>query len=135
LNLRVFNPTVEGEPGGVTLSLQNRDVESGSRTTQFSLRPTDIILTTDFSGDQNEWTFGADGTLMLPAGGDIVDSNGTSVLGGGSSELYSPATIADWIGSPTVATFTQGLDELASRMVNVEFARPTELTKCSYTRY
>ena len=89
MNLRVFNPTVEGEPGGVTLSLQNRDVESGSRTTQFSLRPTDIILTTDFSGDQNEWTFGADGNLTLPVGGDIRDSNGSSVLGGGGSELVN----------------------------------------------
>ena len=30
-----------------------------------------------------EWTFGIDGKLHLPEGGDIVDSNGTSVLGGG----------------------------------------------------
>ena len=29
------------------------------------------------------WEFNADGTLTLPAGGDIVDSTGTSVLGGG----------------------------------------------------
>jgi len=28
------------------------------------------------------WEFNADGTLTLPAGGDIVDSTGTSVLGG-----------------------------------------------------
>lgn len=27
------------------------------------------------------WTFGTDGTLTLPAGGDIVDNNGSSVLG------------------------------------------------------
>ena len=31
----------------------------------------------------NTWSFGTDGKLTLPAGGDIVDSNGTSVLGGG----------------------------------------------------
>ena len=84
LHLRVFNPTVEGEPGGVTLSLQNRDVESGSKTTQFNIAPTEIVLTTDFSGNKNEWTFGTDGDLTLPAGGDIKDSNGASVLGGGS---------------------------------------------------
>ena len=35
--------------------------------------------------NDKEWTFGNDGKLKLPAGGDIVDSNGTSVLGGGSS--------------------------------------------------
>jgi len=33
----------------------------------------------------NFWKFGTDGKLKLPAGGDIVDSNGTSVLGGGVS--------------------------------------------------
>lgn len=31
------------------------------------------------------WNFGEDGHLTLPAGGDIKDSTGTSVLGGGSS--------------------------------------------------
>ena len=37
------------------------------------------------SSDTNvDWAFGKDGKLKLPAGGDIVDSNGTSVLGGGS---------------------------------------------------
>jgi len=30
------------------------------------------------------WKFGTDGNLQLPAGGDIVDSTGTSVLGGGA---------------------------------------------------
>jgi hypothetical protein len=30
----------------------------------------------------NLWTFGTDGSLTLPAGGDILDSNGDSVLGG-----------------------------------------------------
>jgi hypothetical protein len=31
------------------------------------------------------WSFGEDGELTLPVGGDIVDSTGASVLGGGSS--------------------------------------------------
>jgi hypothetical protein len=35
-------------------------------------------------GDQHVWRFGTDGVLTLPANGDIVDSNGDSVLGGGS---------------------------------------------------
>lgn len=40
-----------------------------------------IVLRTD-GGDL---TYGADGTLKLPAGGDIVDSTGASVLGGGAT--------------------------------------------------
>jgi hypothetical protein len=32
------------------------------------------------------WSFGEDGDLTLPAGGDILDSEGNSVLGGGSSD-------------------------------------------------
>ena len=34
---------------------------------------------------QRVWRFGEDGILTLPAGGDIQDSTGTSVLGGGGS--------------------------------------------------
>ena len=43
------------------------------------------IVTGDYfyTGTTNVWNFGADGTLTLPAGGDIKDSTGTSVLGGG----------------------------------------------------
>lgn len=36
------------------------------------------------SGTYKTWTFGNDGDLVLPAGGDIKDSNGASVLGGGA---------------------------------------------------
>ena len=43
-------------------------------------------------GAQHYWTFGADGKLNLPEGGDILDSNGDSVLGGGSSTVVRQAT-------------------------------------------
>lgn len=33
------------------------------------------------------WTFASDGNLTLPAGGDILDSNGDSVLGGGGGPV------------------------------------------------
>lgn len=36
------------------------------------------------TADAKSWTFGTGGKLTLPAGGDIVDSFGTSVLGGAS---------------------------------------------------
>jgi hypothetical protein len=54
------------------------------------------------------WTFGEDGNLNLPAGGDIVDSNGNSVLGGtaGDSNVWvqtfvSNAPLTDF---PQIAT-------------------------------
>lgn len=47
----------------------------------------DIKLTamTPGAGTFNTWRLGVDGNLTLPAGGDIKDSNGDSVLGTGSS--------------------------------------------------
>ena len=42
----------------------------------------DIVVGT-LGANTSTWTFGTDGTLTLPVGGDIVDSTGTSVLGGG----------------------------------------------------
>ena len=46
-----------------------------------------MTLTTNLAdtGNTRSWEFGADGNLTLPAGGDILDSTGTSVLGGGAS--------------------------------------------------
>jgi hypothetical protein len=45
----------------------------------------DVVI--DALGGDHTWTFGADGNLHLPAGGDIVDSTGTSVLGGSPTSL------------------------------------------------
>lgn len=44
-----------------------------------------IVLTNNVAGTDISWVIGKDGKLKLPAGGDIVDSNGVSVLGGGAS--------------------------------------------------
>ena len=38
---------------------------------------------TSYSTDAHTWNFTNDGNLQLPAGGDIINSNGDSVLGGG----------------------------------------------------
>ena len=83
LNLKVWNPTVEGQPGGVTISLQNRDVESGGRNTQLNVAPTNITLTTDFDNNQYQWVFDASGNLTIPATGDIT-RDGVSAFAGGS---------------------------------------------------
>lgn len=42
---------------------------------------------TTIESNNNMWTFRDDGVLELPLGGDIVDSNGETVLGGGSASL------------------------------------------------
>ena len=77
LNLTAWNPTVEGQPGGVTISLQNRDVESGGRNTQLDVAPNNITLTTDFDNNQYQWVFGADGVLTLPNSTTIADATET----------------------------------------------------------
>ena len=40
-------------------------------------------IATKYSTDAHTWTFNNDGDLTLPVGGDILDSAGNSVLGGG----------------------------------------------------
>jgi len=89
INVVVYNPTVEGTPGGVTFSVQNCDVESGHKTTQFDVGPSDIVLTTDFSGTKNDWTFGANGNLTLPGQGKIVPGSQTMLKATESAGIVS----------------------------------------------
>ena len=44
--------------------------------------------TVKITADATSWLFTPNGNLKLPAGGDILDSTGASVLGGGGSETY-----------------------------------------------
>ena len=44
------------------------------------------IVTGYDSNEEYKWKFDTDGNLTLPAGGDILDSNGDSVLGGAGSD-------------------------------------------------
>ena len=52
--------------------------------------------------------------------GDIGYVGSAGPQGDPGPDLYTPTTSTDWNGSPTVATFTAGLDELASRTVTLE---------------
>jgi hypothetical protein len=99
LNLSVYNPTVEGQPGGVALSLKNYDVETESRTTQFTLGAEDIELITDFSGTQRKWIFRKDGVLQLPDDADIVASDGVTSVLGGSGNGYTGSAGVGYTGS------------------------------------
>jgi hypothetical protein len=67
-------------------------------------------------GSAYTWRFGTDGDLTLPEGGDILDSNGDSVLGGGS---YTPDDSGNW-NDPTVNTVAAALDELAAKVAALE---------------
>ena len=69
-------------------------------------------------GNSYNWRFGTNGKLTLPAGGDIVDSTGTTVLGGGSTS-YTPDDTDNW-NVPSINTISAALDELALRLTAVE---------------
>jgi hypothetical protein len=58
------------------------------------------------SGGSHVWRFGTDGNLTLPAGGDIVDSTGTTVLGGGGSGLTSNDDITITVNSEDSSSYT-----------------------------
>jgi hypothetical protein len=64
----------------VTLNVGN-DADAGDPTLGFFK-----IITEKQVGGEKEWKFDADGNLTLPTGGDILDSEGNSVLGGTSGD-------------------------------------------------
>ncbi len=69
------------------------------------------------SGWNRQWTFGTDGDLTLPANGDILDSNGNSVLGGGSNS-YTPDNEDNWETVPN--NIQAALNELAARVTALQ---------------
>ena len=78
--------------------------------------PPGFTITTNGDLGPKNWRFDPDGDLTLPAGGDILDSEGNSVLGGGS---YTPDDSDNW-NSPTVNTVAAALDELAAKVAALE---------------
>ena len=139
LNLVVYNPTVESTLGGVTFSVQNRDVESGHKTTQFDVGPADIVLTTDFSGTKNEWTFGADGTTTFP--GNLTGNGASpalSISGFASANFASNVTANTFIGNGSqlagVATSTASSWTLVPGTNTVNFSVPLSGTYSIWVR-
>ena len=57
------------------------------------------------------------GALRLPEGGDIIDSNGNTVLGGVNNS-YTPETESDWDTVPS--NIQAALDELAARVTALQ---------------
>jgi hypothetical protein len=56
-----------------------------------------VVIGTD--NNNNHWIFGTDGRLRLPIDGDILDSNGTSVLGGGSTTVVQLGSVSGTINT------------------------------------
>lgn len=92
-----------GEPGhihlraGGTQDASSADLYLGGELTHIRISDTsdDVkIRTTSMSGNIN-WTFDSTGTLHLPPGGDIVNSSGTSILGGGGAANTGNVTFND----------------------------------------
>jgi len=83
---------LSGDPATVDLYLGDDD-----QYVKIQKNGGDVIVGTD--NNNNQWTFGTNGKLTLPIDGDIVDSNGTSVLGGSGS-----TTVVDLSYSSTINT-------------------------------
>jgi len=66
-----------------------------------------------------DWTFTNGGRLQMPAGGDIVDSTGASVL---ESTAYTAAVPGDWDGTPPT-TIQQAIDRIVAKLAT-EGIRP-----------
>jgi hypothetical protein len=90
-----------------TNTLENADPNSTSGPTnwiyvdQYGIHvETNINSNIDDSTQRYDWLFDIYGKLTMPVGGDIVDSSGNSVLGGGSGAT----TWSSITGKPTFAT-------------------------------
>jgi len=68
-------------------------------------------------GANYEWHFTTDKKIKLPAGGDIVNSTGTSVMGGSGS--YAPAVPTNW-ASPAPTTIAEALDRMAAKLAYLD---------------
>ena len=111
-----------GTSGSASISWVNDGVGSPLANIRDSLvvstNEGDISLVINAASSIIAYKFGQDGVIELPAGGDIVDSNGNSVLGGGGSENYTPSIPSNWI--TPVSTISGALDQLAARIAALE---------------
>lgn len=73
------------------------------------------------NGGFSTWIFKSDNTLQLPAGGDIVDSTGTSVLGGGGGASTGNITFSDTTMTSTNGSIYIGFEPSASPAVSFSF--------------
>jgi collagen type VII alpha len=78
------NGSVSNEPGHLHLVAGNPttvDLYLGDDNQYVKIEKNGGNVVVGTNTNTNHWTFGSNGNLTLPAGGDILDSTGTSVLG------------------------------------------------------
>jgi len=87
------------------------------------------ILTTTITGTAvgKQWTFGTDGDLVLPVGGDIKDSTGTSVLGGGSGPTNEITNASPEGSIYSVSVGTDGVVTMTTARGGIEFGAMPEV--------
>jgi len=105
--IRQGTGTLVSDVGGAILSSETFSNGEGQTYRDFA-----IELATPDGLNEHRWTFRNDGKLELPVAGDIIDSVGNSVLGGGAPSI--PNTIRGFINlvgdRPTTKT-TSGLNQ------------------------
>lgn len=112
-NAYINIPSVPNQENGNALQIFNKG-DATSIVQVFGQGGVQVVTNT---GEGEEiFEFRDDGKLQLPPGGDILNSNGDSVLGGGS---YTPDDPDLW-NSPTVNTISAALDELAARVTALQ---------------
>jgi hypothetical protein len=85
-----------------------------------------LLAGTTSAVDAKQWLFnGTTGNLTLPAGGDIKDSNGNSVLGGGSTT--NEITNTDGISTWSVSVGTDGVITMNTVRGGIEFGAMPEV--------
>jgi hypothetical protein len=121
-NARVPNNGLElyvGNNGTANIA-RGDGVDSDAQWLSVDATGTTTISTGVPSG--HEWSFNADGTFQLPQNGDIVDSNGTSVLGGGNE-----ITNTDGNDTYSVSVATTGVITMTTARGGIEFGAMPEV--------
>lgn len=67
----------------------------------------EVRIISNNANNSYEWKFDATGRLQLPQNGDIVDSNGTSVLGGGASGVDPNVWVQTFVSDSPTTDFPQ----------------------------
>ena len=120
LAIKVFNPN---SGGGVSYVVQNRQVDLDyDRTTQFTVAPGNIQLITDFSGNKNEWTFNADGSMSLPNVGNVTTAAIAYVADDEISFGTGTGNISIWPGDGHWVFDTDGNITLPSNSSSINYA-------------
>jgi hypothetical protein len=92
-----------------------------------NLTQTPVSILIGGAGPRNEWQFTPDGNLTLPAGGDIKDAVGNSVLGSGSGATNEITNTDPEGPTYSVSVSTTGIVTMNTARGSLEFgAQPEE---------